>query len=512
MQYILTGTQIKTLEENADRNGVSFLRLMENAGAACAKAIRTRFPENEQKRVSIFCGKGKNAGDGFVIARKLYENDYDVRVFLMMGEPTAENAVEMRARVGQMDIPVSEYDENSPLQRRFIMTSDILVDALFGTGFSGAECEALTKLNLILKETSGMVFSIDLPSGMLTDSCETPVEPVTADVTLAVMAFKPSLVGYPSRRYAGDIQVLSIGIPEELYAPYDMVLAPEKTDIAEMFPKTDENVSKGDFGKALIIAGSYAMPGAAVLSSSAAVECGAGLVRLAFPDRAYAAVTATTPEKVLLPLLSNREGRISKQNEKHVLDALEGATACLIGCGMGVDADTEAIVRAVLQNAKIPVILDADGINAVASDIEIVKDAKAPVILTPHPGEAARILGCTAKDVQADRIAAAKAIHEKTGAIVLLKGSGTLLTADGEHFTLNLTGDAGLATAGSGDVLAGILLAFICRGFEPLAASTAAAFLHGKAGELVSKAFSKCGNTPSKVLRVLPKLIGDFEA
>lgn len=511
MEYVLNGADIKALEASADANGVSYLRLMENAGAACAKAIRKRFDAAQNKRVSVFCGKGKNGGDGFVIARKLYENGYDVRVFLLLGDPTAENAIEMRARATHMEIPISEYDVHSPLQKRFILTSGILVDALFGTGFSGDECEALSALRAVLEEAEGTVFSVDVPSGLLTDSGAVAAEPVKADVTLTVMALKPSLTLYPAKRYAGEIEVVRIGVPEELYAPYDTVCTLEDEDICAMFPKAEEDANKGDFGKLLILAGSYAMPGAAVLSSAAAVECGAGLVRLAFPDKAYAAVTARTPEKVLLPLESNREGRISFQNEKHILDALKSADACLLGCGMGVDYDTKAVVESVLRHAEIPVILDADGINAVASDIDIIKEAKAPVILTPHPGEAARLLGCTPQEVQANRLEACRAIHEKTGAVVVLKGAGTLLTADGAHFLLNLTGDEGLATAGSGDVLAGVLAAFLVRGLTPIEASAVATYLHGKAGEAVSKAFSKSGNTPSKVLDVLPKLLASFE-
>ena len=511
MEYVLKGAEIKALEETANQNGVSYLRLMENAGAACAKVIRTRCSVDTHKRVSVFCGKGKNGGDGFVIARKLFENGYDVRVFLLMGEPSADNAVEMRLRLTQMEIPVSEFDAQSPLQKRFIDTSDILVDALFGTGFSGLACSALSLLRTTLAQAEGTVVSIDLPSGLQTDSGTILEEPIQADLTLTVMAYKPSLVSYPAKAYAGEIEVVRIGIPEHLYAPYTAVRTMQKADIASMFPKKGENVNKGDFGKALLIAGSYQMPGAAVLSSAAAVECGAGLVRLAFPDCAYAAVTATTPEKVLLPLCSNRSGRISFQNEKIISEALRTADVCLLGCGLGVDYDTEALVKSVLTRTEIPTILDADGINAVAPCIEMLQETKAPVIVTPHPGEAARILQCSVDDVQKNRLEACRAIHEKTGAIVILKGAGTLITADGVQFTLNLTGDAGLATAGSGDVLAGILAALLARGLTPADAAVVAPYLHGKAGELVSAAYSKSGNTPTKLLAVLPKLLAVFE-
>ena len=511
MEYVLSGQQIKALENSANMHGVSFLRLMENAGAACAREIRNILEQEKGKRVSVFCGKGKNGGDGFVIARKLFQNGYDVEVFLTMGESTAEDAKEMYSRVLEMQVPVVYLDANSTAQKQFIESSSILVDAIFGTGFSGQPAAALSTVQAMTEAAEGKWISIDLPSGMLTDASEVPISPIAADVTLTVMAYKPSLVAYPSKAYAGQVRVVRIGIPEELYAPYQEICVLDRADIQMKFKDKGENVSKGDFGKLLLIAGSYEMPGAALLSSSAAVECGAGLVRLAFPDKAYAAVTARTPEKVLLPLLSNREGRISFQNEKRILDAMKNSTVCLIGCGLGQDYDVKAVVASVLQHAEIPLILDADGINAVADCIDMIQEAKAPVILTPHPGEAARLLDCTVEDVQKNRVAAVKAIHEKTGAVVILKGNGTLITADGKTLTLNLTGDSGLATAGTGDVLAGMLAAFLCRGLSPLDAAQAATYLHGLAGQLVSKAYSKCGNTPTKLLDVLAKVLGAFE-
>lgn len=511
MMRILSAEQVKAVEAAADKSGISYLRLMENAGAACAKAVRLRFDRTEKRRVLVLCGKGKNGGDGFVAARKLYENGYDVRVVLVMGMPCAENAQEMFARVTELEIPVDMYDASSEKQRERLMSADIILDAVFGTGFSGVLPEALENLFAFLQKCQGYVISIDLPSGLSADSGEVQSTPVSADLTLSVMALKRSLVTYPARKYAGEIQVVSIGIPEGLYQPYEKLFAFTDADIAAMFPTRCDDAHKGDFGKALIVAGSYEMPGAALLSSSAAVECGTGLVRLAFPECAYAAVTASCPEKVLLPLCANRFGRISAQNEKKLLDVLSSSTALLVGCGLGVDYDTVQLVESLVRHAEVPMILDADGINAVADRIDMLREAKAPVILTPHPGEAARMLGMTVAEVQKDRQGACAALCEKTGAIVVLKGAGTLISADGVQFCVNLTGNSGMATAGSGDVLAGMLLGFLCIGLPPLEAAVAAVHLHGLAGDAAAKAASKCALTPTKMLTVLPKLLSRFE-
>ena len=384
MMRILNSEQIKAVEAAADESGISYLRLMENAGAACAKVIRTRFDPTDKRRVVVLCGKGKNGGDGFVAARKLFENGYDVHVLLVAGEPKADNAREMFARLRELEIPAESYMPQSERQRALLQKADILIDAVFGTGFAGSLPENLQALFAFAETCGGFVVSIDLPSGVCADTPQLQSRPLKADLTVSVMALKPALVSFPAREFAGEIQVVSIGIPDELYKAYNKTFAFSDKDIAALFPQRAADANKGDFGKALVIAGSYEMPGAALLACGACVECGAGLVRLAFPEQAYAAVTAAVPEKVLLPLASNRFGRISAQEEKRLLDVLSNATACLVGCGLGLDYDTKAIVRAVLQSTSVPRGLDADGINAVCDDIDMIREAKAPVILTPH--------------------------------------------------------------------------------------------------------------------------------
>lgn len=511
MMKILTSAQIKELESKADESGISYLRLMENAGAACAKVIRKRFDKTDKRNVVVVCGKGKNGGDGFVTARKLFENGYKVIVLFAAGMPVAENSSEMLSRIREMDITFINYDEDKTKAERSIVSADIIVDAVFGTGFLGSADEKFTRIFKVMSQSRGFVVSVDLPSGMEADTSLIKGEIVKADLTIAIIALKSSLVYYPSSELAGEITVVSIGIPEELLIGYDGMYTLNSDDIKAKFTKRNENSNKGDFGKGLIIAGSYEMPGAALLASSAAVECGAGLIKLAFPDKAYSAVTAACPEKVLVPLLSNRFGRISAQNEKRILNELKSCDAVLLGCGLGVDYDTAAICETVLKNSTVPVIVDADGINALKDNINVLKNSSVPVIITPHPGEAARILNITVGEVQSDRKAACKAIFEKTGAVVVLKGSRTIITANGIDFFVNITGNSGMATAGTGDVLAGMILSLICQKIKPFSAAVTAAFLHGMTGDIVSKAYSKMGTTPTKMINRLPKILKTFE-
>lgn len=511
MMRILSAQEIKAVECAADQNGISFLRLMENAGAACAKAIRRRFDSTDKRQVAVLCGKGKNGGDGFVAARKLWENGYTVRVYLTAGPPVAPDAAEMYRRIADSNICIEVYDPAAEAQRRRIQSADIVVDAVFGTGFSGALPEDLQALFRALEENSGYTVSIDLPSGVCADTGKLECRPFCADLTITVMALKKALVTPPAKDFAGEIEVVSIGVPESLYRPYEKVFAFTDEDVAAILPKRASDAHKGDCGIGLLIGGSYTMPGAALLASGGCIESGVGLLKLAFPETAYPAMTASVPEKILLPLPANRNGYFSAQGEAGLLAALTSCSACLLGCGMGLDADTIRLTKAVLRTAKCPLILDADGINAVADDIDIVREAAAPVVLTPHPGEAARLLGCTATDIQADRLGACAALCEKTGATVVLKGAGTIISADGKRFSVNLTGNAGMATAGSGDLLAGILLGLLCQGCSPLEAAVAAVHIHGKAGDAVAQTGAVCSTTPTKMLAALPQVLSQFE-
>lgn len=511
MMKILSSNQIREIEELADKNGITFLRLMENAGSACAKVIRNKFDDSGLRRVTVVCGKGKNGGDGFVIARKLHENGYNVSVLLAMGEPSADTAVEMYSRLLKLGVDIEKYDEDNEKQIRRLQKADIIVDCVFGTGFSGTPDQRLSKLFGIMSECDGFVVSVDLPSGMCADSTEINGAVVKADMTIAVIALKFSLVYYPSAEFAGDIKVVSIGIPDEIISGFHGGFSLSAKEIKSRFKKRQENSNKGDYGKGLIIAGSYRMPGAALLSSAAAVESGIGLLKLAFPDSAYCHMMNMTPEKVLIPLQSNRYGRISLRSSGEILEELKKSTAVLIGCGMGVDYDTKAVTRLVLENAEVPVILDADGINCMSDGIDIIKRAKAPVIITPHPGEAARLLNCSVNEVQSDRTAAAKRLFELTGAVVVLKGSRTVVTHNGRDFYINMTGNSGLATGGSGDVLAGLVLSFVCQGMSPFWASVGAVHAHGAAGDITADKYSQMGTTPVKLLAEISRVMSNYE-
>jgi NAD(P)H-hydrate epimerase len=511
MIKILSHEQIMQVEQTANESGISYARLMENAGSACAKIIRDRFEDSGFKNAVIICGKGKNGGDGFVIARKLFENGYRVSVLLADGLPTAETAVEMCRRAKDLGVNIEMYDETNENHNGRIASADIVVDCIFGTGFRGEPDERTARLFERISASDGFVVSVDLPSGLYTDSSAVCSSVVKADMTIAVIALKYSLVYFPSAEYAGEIKVVSIGIPEDIIDKYVSTYSLGAEDIKLRFPKRSEDSNKGDYGKALIIAGSYEMPGAALLAGTAAVKGGAGIVKSAFPDKAYPVMMSQSPELLLIPLPSNTDGTMSSDAIQRLAKELTKCDCVLIGCGMGNNADTLRIVEFVLENSEVPVILDADALNVICRRPEFIKNAKAPVIITPHPGEAVRLLGVDVSAVQTDRITAAKQLCELTGACVVLKGSRTVVSANGSKFYVNMTGNSALATAGSGDVLAGLIAAFVAQGLSPYSASICGTYIHGLAGESVAAKASMTGTTALAVADELPKVLGSFE-
>lgn len=279
--------------------------------------------------------------------------------------------------------------------------------------------------------------------------------------------------------------------------------------VASFLPARSADGNKGEFGRALLLCGSYAMPGAACLSASAAARSGAGLVQLAFPERAYPAIAPKLTEQLLLPVRESG-GCFCAESLPAVLRAMERADAVLVGCGIGQGEAVCEFVYEVVRSVRVPIVIDADGINAVAYNIDILKEAKAPVILTPHPGEMARLTGIDTHTVQAYREEAARAFASTNEVTLVLKGAGTLV-AKGEQVYRNTTGNHGMAKGGSGDFLAGMLVSFLAQGMDAVQAAAAAVYLHGRSGDMAAKDISCRGMLPSDMAYELGVLLKEFE-
>lgn len=509
---VLTVDDVRFVEKEADDNCISYLQLMENAGSYCARIIRKMFENTNRRNVLIVCGKGKNGGDGFVIARKLAENGYNVTVMMTAGLPKDAESSEMLARIRALGIPIVYFDSGNE-RNDYFNRAQIIVDCVFGIGFKGVPDAVSEKVFNRINSSSAAVVSVDVPSGLCGDSGEICGTHVKADVTVAITCLKPVHVLKPACNSCGQVVTAPIGIPEECFKKVASPLITFKSEeIKNFFPKREFDSHKGTYGTVLFIGGSYEMPGAAFMATAAAQNSGAGIVKAAFPDAAYPALAAKTVEQVLVPLKSNENGRISHKALPRIAKEMEHCSVVVIGCGMGVDSDTEEVVRFVIENSPVPVILDADGINAVKDNIDILDRAKSTVILTPHPGEMARLAKCGVGEIQSNRGAAVNSFTSVHKSVLVLKGASTLVSETGnDSVYINTTGNPGLASGGSGDVLSGLIASFCAQGLSPFKAAVAGVYIHGEAGDAVSENYSMMGNTASRLLEQIPLTLKKYE-
>ncbi len=513
---ILTADEIRKVEEYEAKNGIDFLRLMENAGSACAKTIGDRIKEKygavEGRKVCVVCGKGKNGGDGFVIARKLHQSGAKVTVVLAAGMPAAGDAVTMFGRLDTFNIKTLKYGFDKPEALKAISDADAVVDCIFGIGFYGEANPVLSEVFGAVSESMGYKVSVDIPSGAETDTGDVAGVCVRADETIAITCLKPAHVLKPAAEYCGRVTVVKIGISQESMDCVEPKLLCEGEDeIASSFLRRNTLAHKNDFGHVLCICGSRNMPGAAVLSVTGAVRAGAGLVTAAFPSGAYNAIAPHLTEPLLLPLGDEKRKRVSIEDLDALRENMKKTSAILIGCGLGRSPESDALVYEIIKSSSCPVIIDADGINAVSDNINVLKEAAAPVILTPHPGEMARLLKTTVKDVSAHRYEYAENFAREYSAVVVLKSANTLVTDGRGKIYINRTGNDGMAKGGCGDLLAGITASHVAQGMSPLDAAVTAVYVHSAAGDAAAKRYSKHGMTPSDMATELALLLSKFE-
>ena len=478
------------MQREADRHaiedlGVPSTLLMERASRALAReaALISR-----NKRAAVFCGGGNNGGDGVGAARRLVLLGWEVRVFLL-SERLSEDSAEMLRRLRELRCDAEPFSDSDEI-RDWLRSCGVVVDAMLGTGLKRPMEGVYAKAASLMADCGAKVVSADIASGVDSDTGLVPGAAVKADVTVTFAAPKIGQFVEPGCAYSGRVVTADIGIevPEE-----SRVSAVTEVEL----PPRDELAQKGDFGKVLVIAGSLGYTGAPVLAASAAVRAGAGLVWLGVPECVYPIAAASCAEAMPFPLPCGEDGALSETAIPDILARLESVDSVLVGPGLKNTGSTRAVVSAVLENAKIPVILDADGINAVSGNIDILKSAP-NVVLTPHVGEFARLGG----SLEEGRIAGALAVAQRTGAVCVLKGHRTVTAfPDGEVF-VNTTGNAGMACGGSGDVLSGVMAALSAR-FDLKKAVTASVWLHARAGDIAAEALGEDFMKPTDMIECL---------
>lgn len=499
---ILSTDEIKRAEALSFEKYFTEAELMKKAGDSCASKIIKLFGDAlKGKCVSVVCGNGKNAGDGFVIASDLKDFGCDAQIVLADKAPQlAEPLMYFNCAVDK-GVPCFSFGE-APL------SSDLIVDCIFGIGFHGEAKEPFSSVFDAVNSSSATVVSIDTPSG--TDaSCGTVYRAIKADVTIAISTLKYCHVLPPANEYCGKTYVVDIGIPDDCFEQ-NSVQTITADFVKSCFTKRNVNSNKGQNGHQLNFCGSYDMPGAAVICAKAALKTGVGLLKCAFPKSIYPVMTSHLIQPVFLPMSENEQHTFSMGALNKIIDELDWADSIAIGCGIGNNDDTQVIVNQIIKESEVPVVLDADGINSVLTNIDVLKDSKAPVVLTPHPGEMARLVGESVAAVSSSRIEIAKAFAKEYSCVLVLKGANTVVT-DGKSVFINTTGNPGMAMGGTGDMLTGMIASFIAQGINAFAAARCAVYIHGKCGDITAEEISVRGMTVEDMLDLLGALMSEYE-
>lgn len=507
-KLIVTPSQMKMLEQETDKAGVSYERMMENAGVALAyniKRLIKGFEDDQRFRgtpnVIFLCGNGNNAGDCFVAARHLKDMNIESKVFLLCGEPKTELAKLNFERMDDIAVVRSEERMIEILGRAF---ADIKVDGVFGTGFHG---ELPENIKNVFAHCKGITVACDVPSG---GNCKTGAVAdgmLKAWLTITFGARKIGMTQYPLKALCGDVKTAGIEIPDDVYEMLDYpVTQLDDEFVKRSLPLRKPDSHKGDFGRLLTVCGSKNMPGAAMMSAGAAARCGVGLLTVCTPAEYLPHFAAKLPEAVYLPLDTAESGTYTADSFDRIMKAAEKATAVLIGCGLGVSEDSRELVKKLMLNLNCPIILDADGINCITDCIDIIKQTRQEVILTPHPAEMARLCGVTAADIQSDRLEYARTFARENNCTVILKGAGTIV-ASPDYAFVNPTGNSGMSKGGSGDVLSGMIASLKAQG---LAAAPLGVYLHGKAGDRAAKKYSKTSMLPTDMTDELGEIFKEL--
>ncbi len=477
--------------------------LMENAALSCVNEIKNTLTTIKDKRFSVFCGNGNNGGDGFAIARHLINNGALVDVYTLSENSFKGDALTNFRILRNMNAHIVNIDSNFNFATT-IPLCDMVIDAILGTGIKGALKDEYAWVIDNINTYSGYTLSVDVPSGINSDTGEVCTTCIKANKTVTLAHYKVGLLMYPAADFTGEIKCVDISIPDYISnsvgATIDII---DNELFIQNMPKRRNNSHKGDYGKLLIVGASKGLTGAAYLSSQAAMLCGNGLVTLAIPDCVNDILEAKTTETMTFPLKSI-DGHIAYDCADDILEKAKNCNAILIGPGMGTSDDAQKLVEKLILTSTIPLILDADAINCIAKNINILNNSKSNITLTPHSVEFSRLTRLSLNEIEKNRVKASYDFATKYGVTLILKGSRTIVTSkDGMQY-INITGNPGLATGGSGDILAGMVASFISRGVNSHIACAMAVYLHGICGDVASSKYGEESVIASSILNCIP--------
>lgn len=504
---VLTTKQMKKVEQLMNQTGLSYLDMMQNAGLAAFRYVSEK-TQIGKKRCVVLCGNGNNAGDGFVFAREYYENGGEVSVVLCCSTPQTPESLQMFQVLQAYPIEIINLAVNPDMVKERIDEAHIIIDAIYGTGFHGELSSGMGSVIDYVNDSDVTRVALDIPSGVNADTGEFGDTYFKAGVTLCFAAPKPAHVNEESKKCCGNIRICDIGITKSvIYMVHNNALMVTQDMVLSYLPVRDPKSHKGTYGKLLNVCGSIAMSGAAMMSTLSALRMGAGTTTLAAPKSVTSMCAPYMMEAMTLPLPETESGTISASATRELELILKTKTACLLGCGLANTPDVRKVVEYVITNAECPLILDADALNVIAQNVNILKSLKSTAILTPHIGEMARLTGLTIDEVQKNLFKTANTFANEYQVVVVLKEHHTVIaTPDGDLYQ-NTTGNAGLAKGGSGDVLAGMISALVAQGITPEGAAVSGVYLHGLLSESLSEDMSQYSMLARDLIEEIPYVL-----
>ena len=513
---ILTSAEMREIDRAAIEDiGIPGAVLMENAGLRIARTIRRRFPDVGCLRIVIVAGKGNNGGDGFVVARHLANSGARPAILLLAGKDEVKGDAAVNLAVAlKMGLPVTEVRDPAAWRkaRQEVLRAKIVVDALFGTGLAkpleGLYAAAVEDIN----RSDAFKVAVDIPSGLSSDTFETIGPSVAADLTVTLAAPKIAHIFPPAADGVGELVVAPIGMPASLFDRADLKLEMiEEAALAPFFARRKRDTHKGTYGHVLIFAGSLGKSGAATLAGRAALRMGAGLVTVATAAGVLPSVARGMAELMTEPLAETPERTIGAAALTRAVALLKGKSAVLAGPGLSTHPSTAEFLLGLLPKIKAPCVLDADGLNIVAARPGALKAMAGPVVLTPHPGEFARLIGRTVEEVLRHRLELAPEFAVRNGVTLVLKGHRTLVAGPDGRVFVNPTGNPGMATGGSGDVLGGMIAAGLGQKAGLPEAVLAAVYAHGLAGDVAADRLGERALVAGDIIRCLPPALRAME-
>ncbi len=509
---LATSAQMHEIDARTiNETGIPGIVLMENAALRVVMEIEKSLVSLKDRRITVFAGKGNNGGDAFAVARHLFNNGSKVKVYTFadITQLTGDSGINYKAMLntGVECIQVKDDSRDEEIEAQ-IADVDIIVDGMLGTGIKGEVRGVARNLIELINKSGRPVVAIDVPSGLDSDTGRVSGTCIKAAKTVTFGLLKTGLTVYPGKEYCGEVILADIGIPSNITESINInVHTIDEEFAASLIPRRKKDSNKGSYGRVLVIGCSTGMTGAGCMAAGAALRSGAGLVYLGVP-RSLAAVCSTMfHEPIILPFEDEEKGYFLPGCLEALKARIEGCSAVALGPGMSLNEDTVNLVHNIIEYIDKPFVIDADGLNAVAKDISILKKLKAPVVITPHPGEMARLAGITIEQVQNNRIEIAREFACKWNTVTVLKGAATVVASPDGIIYINTTGNPGMATAGAGDVLTGLITGLMAQGAKALDAALAGVYLHGLAGDIQAKIIGEHGLTAGDILNEIPYAI-----